>query len=206
MSLDAWLTFAAASFLVIVVPGPSVALIVHRSLLHGRVHGLISVFGTAIGSTLAFCLALMGVGALLMASALAFTLLKWAGGLYLVGLGLHTIWTAKPRSSAIEVRPMPCKAVFIEAFFVAAFNPKLILFFVAFAPLFLTQGEAHLPQFVTMVVTFEVIALLSDAVYAVLAGAFASYLRHERVKAWTQRFSGGVLACGGALLLSAKRA
>ena len=168
---------------------------------------LVSVAGTAAGGAVAFAAALGGVGALLMASALLFTVLKWAGALYLIGLGLVTLLRAGQGAvtDQQEQRAVGTRTLALESFLVAALNPKAILFYVAFAPLFLVPGAPLLTQFVVMIATYVFIAAVSDAVYAVLAGSFAPMLRGAAFQAWTRRVSGGVLMAGGALVLAARR-
>ena len=129
MTLHAWLSFLLATTLLLVVPGPTLLLVIGQSLGGGRRHALPLVAGVALGDLTAITLSLAGLGAVLAASAEAFTLLKWVGAAYLVFLGVR-MWRAPVSADAAP--PLKAHAAFRQAYVVTALNPNGIAFFVAF--------------------------------------------------------------------------
>ena len=168
----ALLIFVTAALLLLLTPGPAVMFIVARSLEHGRTAGVVSAFGVAVASICHVVLAVMGLSALLMQSALAFSLVKYIGALYLIYLGIQA-WRA---DSEGELRRRPARAalprIFWQGFIVNLFNPKTALFFFAFLPQFVQpQRGAVTLQILLLGSLFVVLAIISDSAYAVLAGS-----------------------------------
>jgi len=203
MPIENWLAFAAASFVIGVIPGPGVTMIVGYALAAGRRAALSAVAGAAAGNFTAMSLSLAGVGAVLAASALAFTLLKWVGAAYLIALGLFAIARTLGAAPAQEA-PMAPRLTFLGAFVVTALNPKTIVFFVAFAPQFMAPAHAFLPQAVVLVTTFVMLVTVTDIAYAMLASSFAGVLRRPRVRRWAERAGGGALIGAGLAAASAR--
>src|SRR5579862_778019 len=134
MHLSTWLAFALASAVMGVIPGPGVTSIVGYALSSGRRTALASVAGMALGNGVCMSISLAGAGALLAASALAFSILKWAGALYLIGIGVVAI--ARSRSAAVATTPaapISPRTAFLANVAVGLFHPKTIVFFAAFA-------------------------------------------------------------------------
>jgi threonine/homoserine/homoserine lactone efflux protein len=204
MPLEHWIAFAAASFVIGVIPGPGVTMIVGYALAAGRRAALSAVAGAAAGNFTAMSLSLAGVGAVLAASALAFTVLKWAGAAYLIALGLFTIGKTLGKAPASEA-PLKPRMTFVGAFAVTALNPKTIVFFVAFAPQFMSASAPYLPQAAILVTTFVLLVAATDAAYAWLASSFAPALKSPRVRRWAERAGGGALV-GAGLATAAARA
>jgi threonine/homoserine/homoserine lactone efflux protein len=147
MDLHLWAAFAAASLVMAAVPGPGVASIVGFAFSSGRRVALASVAGMAVGNATAMTVSLAGAGAVLASSAVAFTVLKWAGALYLIGIGVIAI----ARSGAVADRTAPLEAISARTAFLAnvavgTFHPKTILFFVAFASQFIRSDASYLAQ------------------------------------------------------------
>ncbi len=147
MSIETWLAFTAASAILLVIPGPTVLLVVSYALGQGWRTALPMAVGVALGDFTAMTLSLLGLGALLAASATVFTVLKWLGAAYLVYLGVK-LWRAggtPRRDSPAPMSRRPLKML-AHAFLVTALNPKSLTFFVAFLPQFIDQKAAFLPQ------------------------------------------------------------
>lgn len=193
MASDLWLAFAAASFLMGVIPGPGVASIVGFAFSSGRRTALVSVAGMAVGNALAMSVSLAGAGALLGSSAIAFSILKWTGALYLVAIGLVAIVRSGegPRDDIIAC-PVSARAAVMTNVAVGTFHPKTILFFVAFASQFIRPEEAYLPQAAILVATFTIIAAATDTLYAVTASTASGLIRRPEVRKWSQRAGVGV--------------
>src|SRR5690606_13711668 len=139
MSFELWAAFALASAIVVMIPGPTVLLVISYALGHGRRPALAIVAGVALGDFTAMTASILGVGALLAASATLFTALKWIGAAYLVYLGVK-LWRApviEPAASGTATQALDTRRAFFHAYVVTALNPKSIVFFVAFLPQFL---------------------------------------------------------------------
>jgi threonine/homoserine/homoserine lactone efflux protein len=171
--------FLAASFVLAVTPGPGVFYIVTRSLLQGRRSGLASVAGVALGNFGNAVGASIGLAALFAVSSVAFTVVKYAGALYLVWLGIQAL--RAPAPSAIAAPP-PARAgtIFRDGFVVALLNPKTAMFFAAFLPQFMRADAPPMLQSLTLGAIFVAMAVVTDTVYAVAAGAVAPALAGAR--------------------------
>ncbi len=208
MSITVWLAFAAASAAMGLVPGPGVVSIVGYALGAGRRVALASVAGMAVGNAVAITASLTGVGTLLAASALAFTVLKWAGALYLIGLGILTV----ARARAPETSPGLAKAAtvtprlaFLGNVAVGTFHPKTIVFFVAFVPQFIAPDGDYLTQSAILAVTFCLVVGGTDLAYALAASRAAHLLRRPRAALGSQRAGGGALIAAGLATAAARR-
>jgi threonine/homoserine/homoserine lactone efflux protein len=171
--------FAAATLAILVIPGPAVLYIVTRSVEHGRRTGLSSVFGVHVGTSVHVLAAALGLSALLVSSAAAFSLVKYAGAAYLIGVGLRRLSGRRRDHLATPDLPRsdPRRA-FRQGVVVNVLNPKTALFFLAFLPQFLDPRRG--PLFVQVLVlglTFIAIGLVSDSAYALTASYLAGRWR-----------------------------
>ena len=193
--LPAWPLFSAfliASFVLAVTPGPGVFYIVTRSLLQGRRFGLASVAGVALGNFGNAVGAAVGLAALFAISSLAFTIVKYAGALYLVWLGVRALRTPADVVMRSAVAPARLVPIFRDGFVVALLNPKTAVFFAAFLPQFVSATTDPLPQSIALGAVFVAMALVTDTVYAAAAGAAAPLLlRAQGVRALGRYLTGG---------------
>jgi threonine/homoserine/homoserine lactone efflux protein len=204
MSLDHWLAFAAASAVLLAIPGPTVLMVVSYALGHGRKAAAGTVAGVALGDFTSMTASLLGLGALLATSAAIFTSLKWIGAAYLIYMGIR-LWRAPVGESDAE--PVPettSRRIFFHAYAVTALNPKSIIFFVAFLPQFLDAARPLLPQMVMFEITFLVLATANAAAYAFMAAAARQRIREARLRRSVNRV-GGSLLVGAGLLAAAWR-
>ena len=146
MSFESWAAFTAASMVLLVIPGPTILLVVSYALGQGWRTALPMAVGVALGDFTAMTLSMLGIGALLAASATVFTILKWIGAAYLVYLGIKLFraggaLNAEPRTDAASAARMTA-----HAWLVTALNPKSITFFVAFLPQFISRDADFLTQ------------------------------------------------------------
>lgn len=200
--LETYLTYLAACALVLVVPGPTVLLVVAYGLSEGRRAALAVVCGVTAGDAIALALSLGGLGALLATSAAAFSLLKWLGAAYLIYLGLK-MWRAQPNvptNETVEADGRTCKAPWqmaAHACLVTALNPKPIAFFIAFLPQFVDPSKPLLPQCMLLGGTFLTLGTMNAAGYALLASKARSMVRKPGVLRWANRAGGGALIGAG---------
>src|SRR4051794_1745205 len=148
MHLATWLAFALAAAVMGLIPGPGVTSIVGYALSSGRRTAMASVAGIAIGNTICMTVSMAGAGAVLAASALAFTVLKWAGALYLIGLGVLAIARSRQGSNpeAPKMAPIAPRTAFLSNVLLGVFHPKTIVFFAAFAPQFISANASYVAQ------------------------------------------------------------
>ena len=170
---DHLLAFVLASFLLVVVPGPSVSFVISRSLVLGRRGGLMTVLGNALGVYVQVLAVAVGVGALVAGSAALFTTVKLIGAVYIAFLGVqairhrHSFITTFARGGA----PRSTWRVLREGFVVGVANPKLVVFFAAVLPQFVDRSAGRVPaQLLTLGAIFVLVALMSDSVWALAAG------------------------------------
>lgn len=199
--------FAAAALALIVVPGPAVLYIVAQSIDRGRVAGLVSALGVAVGGLVHVTAAAVGLSALLVSSATAFTVVKLAGAAYLIGLGLHTLLRRAEGDVADVPRERRLRRIFGQGVLVNVLNPKTALFFLAFLPQFVDpERGAVVSQILVLGLVFVALAVLSDALWALAAGTASERLRGSRRFLAVRRYvSGGVFVGLGALTAAARR-
>ena len=195
--------FVAAALVMLIVPGPSVLYIVARSVEGGRMAGLVSVLGVQTGALVHIAFAALGLSAILASSAVAFSVVKWLGAVYLIWLGLKRIFGAEEEED-VTVEPEPLSRVFSQGMIVNVLNPKTALFFLAFLPQFIdpSRGAAWV-QVLLLGATFVVLALCSDGLYALLSGSASAWLQRNVKRAAFRRgqrlLSGGFLIALGAV-------
>lgn len=201
MNVDRFAAFLVASAVVLAIPGPTVLLVVTRSLNHGRSVRRATLAGVVLGDLVAMTAAMLGAGAILLASAQLFMALRVAGGLYLVWLGIRTWRSRGAQWLTPEPTPAEPRRVFAESFAVTATNPKSIAFFVAFVPQFIDPALPWLPQTVAMILAFVILGGLNAAMYAWLAGRARGAMERPQLRRRIARTSGGVLVAGGAAVI-----
>ena len=172
--------FLAASFVLAVTPGPGVFYIVTRSVMQGRRHGIASVLGVALGNLGNAVGASIGLAALFAISALAFTVVKYAGAAYLVYLGFQALRAPQADPAAPAPAPAPLLRIFRDGFVVALLNPKTAIFFAAFLPQFMNPDATPIVQSIALGALFVAIAAVTDTCYAVAAGTVAPMLSRAR--------------------------
>lgn len=196
MSIELWLAYLLAVTLILVIPGPTIILVVSQAVAHGRASVAPLAAGVVLGDFTAMTLSLLGLGAVMSASAAVFTVFKWIGALYLVHLGIR-LWRADPAREAIGARPPASAAgLFRSALIVTALNPKSIAFFVAFLPQFISPHKPMAGQLIPLGGTFLALAAANAALYALFASRLRDAIGKTTVRKWLNR-------CGGTALMGA---
>jgi threonine/homoserine/homoserine lactone efflux protein len=187
--------FAVAAVALLLTPGPAVLYIVARSVEQGRVAGLVSVCGITTGTLVHVLAASLGLSALLASSALAFSVVKYAGAAYLITIGVRRILDRRAAPTApTRLAPRSLWRLYRDGFVVNLLNPKTALFFLAFLPQFVdpSRGAAAL-QIAFLGLLFALMGLTSDALYALAAGSAGRWLRRNGgVLRWERYVTGGV--------------
>lgn len=208
MSIELYLAYVAATLVLLIIPGPTILLVVSYALSEGRRAALASTAGVVLGDLTAMVLSLAGLGALMAASALAFSIVKWIGAAYLVWLGIK-MWRTRPQALEVEGvarAPRRRRDMLVQAWIVTALNPKGIVFFMAFLPQFLVHDAPVLPQFMLLGGTFLALAGLNALVYALMAGSLRSRIANPRGLTWINRIGGSVLIGAGVVTAGLQRA
>ncbi|MCV6596221.1 MAG: LysE family translocator [Mangrovicoccus sp.] len=213
MPFDLWLTFLAAATLILIIPGPTILLVLSYALSHGRAVAVATALGVAMGDLIAMSLSLLGLGALILTSATAFSLVKWAGAAYLIWLGIKMLRSAgeiqtapaDPQSAA-KAPAADHRRIFAHAAAVTALNPKSIGFFIAFVPQFLTSTAPLAPQAAILIATFVSLAALNALAYAFLADRLRAQISRPALLRGLTRAGGATLIAMGAMTASLKKA
>lgn len=203
MSLELFAAYLVACAVIIIVPGPTVTLIIANSLKHGTRAGLLNVAGTQAG--LAIMIAIVGIGLSSVIAAMGhwFDWLRLAGAAYLIWLGWKMFRTAGSGEDNTAPARAPRGGFFLQGVLVALSNPKTLLFFGAFFPQFLDPARDHVTQIAIMGATAMLFAALSDSAYALLSGRAGQLLSQRRVRLLS-KVSGGFLIGGGLWLASSR--
>jgi threonine/homoserine/homoserine lactone efflux protein len=201
-STSLWL-FCLAALALLAIPGPAVLYIVVQSAEQGRRAGLASVGGVHLGSLVHVAAATAGLSALIVASALAFNVVKYAGAAYLVYLGIRKL-LERDDVVEVEVESQVLRRAFARGVVVNVLNPKTALFFLAFLPQFVDTDRGDVwSQVLVLGLTFVALGLVSDSLYALAAGTVGDVLRRKRRA--VRYFSGGVYITLGVVASLAKR-
>ena len=195
MSPELYLAYLLTCIVIIIVPGPSVTLIIANSLSHGVRAGLLTVAGGQIGIAVMIALVGLGLASLIEALGWWFTVVRLAGAAYLIWLGIK-LFRSTGSFGETKRAPVPRSGFFLQGFLVAVTNPKTLIFFGAFLPQFIDPAGSYSEQLLIMGVTAIVVAAISDGMYAILVGGAGRRISQRQVK-WISRTSGGVLIGGG---------
>jgi threonine/homoserine/homoserine lactone efflux protein len=197
MSIETWLAFVAASAVLLIIPGPTILLVISYALGRGMRAALPVAVGVALGDFTAMTLSLLGLGALLATSALLFTIFKWAGALYLVWLGIG-LWRA---GAGLQVEgrkdEAPAFSMLGHAWLVTALNPKSITFFIAFLPQFIDPTIGFWNQMFIFEATFLGLAFANAIGYGLIASRARGLVQNRRVIGIFNRVGGSLLIGAG---------
>ena len=200
MPLETWLAYTLVTTTFLLIPGPTIILVISYSLLRGR-HAVIAlVLGVGLGDLTAMSLSFLGVGVLLQTVATAFYLIKWLGAAYLIWLGIKMWYSASEFTDLNKkTRSHAWREIFSSAYITTALNPKSIVFFLAFIPQFIQPELPFTIQAVILGATFFVMAIISVLVYAALSIYAGQQLRLTLIQRWTHRIGGGLLIGAGGM-------
>jgi len=207
MPIELWLAFVAASAVLLIIPGPTILTVISYSMAHGRRANLPLVAAVTLGDSTALVVSLLGLGALLATSAFWFTAVKWAGGLYLLYLGVRLLRAGISSTElATPAAPRSRWRLFANTYLVTALNPKGIVFFVAFLPQFIDPNAGVTRQLWVLAITFVTMATLNASLYAVFAASARKLLASPRAQRRFNLAGGSLLGAAGVWALLAKRA
>lgn len=195
--LSSLAVFVVAALALLLVPGPAVLYVVARSIHQGRRAGLASVLGIHVGTLVHIAAATVGLSALVVSSAVAFTAVKVAGAVYLVGLGLWTLFSLRAEPEVALGGERNLRRAFAQGIVVNVLNPKTALFFLAFLPQFVDADAAHPAlQIAFLGLLFAALGLVTDSIWALAAGTAGGVLRRSRHFVRVQRYVTGSVYIG----------
>ena len=204
MPLETWLayTFVTASFLLI--PGPTILLVISYSLIRGRQAVFALLLGVGLGDVVAMLLSFIGVGLLLQTVSIVFQFFMWIGAAYLIWLGIRML---RDESESLElsekIDPEVWHAIIANAFVITALNPKSIVLFLAFLPQFINSEESFITQSLILGSTFLILAIISVLFYSMLASFTGQQMQLSLIHRWTNRI-GGCLLIGAGIMIAFK--
>jgi threonine/homoserine/homoserine lactone efflux protein len=204
MSLQVYLAFVAACIALALLPGPIVTLLIANGLRHGTRAALTNILGVQAALLIVIGILAVGLTTLMATMGYWFDWVRFAGAAYLVWLGIKLIRSPVEGIDAGAPPPPPRGGFFLQGFVVALSNPKLLVFFGAFIPQFMDLNQDHLSQVLILGITFMVLAGLTDAIYAMLAGRVRAIFSARRTRL-VSRIS-GTLMIGGGIWLALTRA
>lgn len=193
------LAFLVAAFVIIVIPGPGVLFVIGRALTDGRKAALQSVLGHSVGVLVVLAFVAAGLGAVIAASAIALTIVKVTGAVYLMYLGIQAIRDRKSLRDALQSKAEPAQRgkMLRQAFIVGISNPKAIIFFSAVLPQFVDPASGAVPlQMLVLGLVFLLIALVSDSAWALLAGTARNWFARSPKRLEAIGGAGGVMIFG----------
>ena len=196
-SLSTYALFIATALALLAIPGPAVLYVVGRSIDQGRTAGLASVLGITTGTIVHITAATIGLSSLVLASKVAFDAVRYVGAAYLILLGVRRLLTRGQEEAAGARPPRTLRRLFTQGLVVNLLNPKTIVFIFAFIPQFVDVGAGHVwLQILLLGLTFAGLGLMSDSVYAIVAGTVADRLRGTPLVARIERWFGGTVLIG----------
>jgi threonine/homoserine/homoserine lactone efflux protein len=189
--------FLLAALILLLTPGPAVLYIVARSLDQGRLAGFVSVLSIEVGNFVHVLAATLGLSAILVSSALAFSIVKYLGGAYLIYLGVRRLLAREAVHQPTTFQRQSLKRIFRQGVLVAILNPKTALFFFAFLPQFVDSSKSSFTlQLLTLGCLFVFMAIVTDSLYALLAGTVGQWLKGTRSFLRVERYLVGTVYIG----------
>jgi threonine/homoserine/homoserine lactone efflux protein len=196
MSLQVYFAFVAACIALALLPGPVVTLMIANGLRYGTRAALTNILGVQVGLAIVIGIVAVGLTSLMATMGYWFDWVRFAGAAYLVWLGIRLIRFPVEGVKTDAPPPPPRGGFFLQGFVVLLSNPKVLVFFGAFIPQFIDINKDHFSQVTLLGVTFMVIAGMTDALYALLAGRVRTLFSARRTRL-VSRVSGGFMIGGG---------
>jgi threonine/homoserine/homoserine lactone efflux protein len=204
MRFDLWLAYTIALTVVVAIPGPTNVMVMAYGFRHGTKPALFTAFGVVPGTVVAMILSFVGLGAILAVSSRLFLVMKWAGALYLIYLGV-SLWRSTPSvDDSPHAEGVSYGRICLHAFTVSLLNPKGIIFYTAFMPQFISPEDPMLRQMLILALTLVAIAIPTNIAYALLSGKLRSFIKRRKTLRAMNR-TGGLLLVGAGVFTALLR-
>jgi len=204
MSVEIWISFVLACVILCFTPGPTVFLVMGQSLNHGKKSVIPLIAGVLFGDVIAMSISFAGLGVLLATSSVLFSFFKWIAAAYLIYIGIKA-WISKTDTEITDQVNAKSVKIFKQALIVTALNPKGIIFFIAFFPLFLNVDRSTMPQMLMLAFTFLLVSVLSASFYSLFSGYLRSKVKTEKFQKVFNKVSGSMLVGAGTLTASLQK-
>jgi threonine/homoserine/homoserine lactone efflux protein len=189
--------FILAALILLLTPGPAVLYIIARSMDQGRLAGFVSVLSIEVGNSFHVLATTLGLSAILLSSALAFTIVKYLGAAYLIYLGIRRLLARSDEHEIAKYQRQSLRRIFSQGVVVATLNPKTALFFLAFLPQFVDPSAGSITlQLLTLGGMFVMMAIVTDGTYALLASTAGGWLKRNRSFLRAERYVVGSVYIG----------
>ncbi len=201
-----WTTFFLAAALLELTPGADMAFMLGQTVRNGRKSGFAALFGSLVATLFHIGMAAIGLSAVLATSAVAFSVIKWVGVIYLFWLGLQAFKSSEASNTQEEKSPEKSRSVFFQGMFICALNPKVAIFFMAFLPQFVVEGAGPIGwQFLLHGTVLIVIGLLLQTPLILMGSKIAAALNgNQSLRSWMDRCLGAMFIALGARLAISK--
>ena len=201
-----WTTFFAAVVLLELSPGADMAFMLGQTVRNGRKAGFAALFGSLVATYFHVAMAAIGLSAVIATSAVAFSIIKWAGVIYLVWLGLQAFKSSKGTNTKEVTRSTTSRSVFLQGMLICALNPKVAIFFLAFLPQFVVEGAGPIGlQLLLHGTLLVIVGLLLQSPLILLGSRIASTLReNQNLRSWLDRCLGALFITLGIRLAISK--
>ena len=205
-SLLHWTTFFAAVVLLELSPGADMAFMLGQTVRNGPKAGFAALFGSLVATYFHVAMAAIGLSAVIATSAVAFSIIKWAGVIYLVWLGLQAFKSSKGANTAEDIKPTTTRSVFVQGMLISALNPKVAIFFLAFLPQFVVEGAGPVSlQLLLHGTLLVVVGLLLQSPLILMGSRIASTLKeNQNLRNWLDRCLGALFIALGVRLAISK--
>ena len=201
MPLETWLAYTILTATFLLIPGPTILLVISYSLIRGRKAVFALLLGVGLGDFVAMIFSFIGVGLLLETFAIAFQFLKWIGAAYLIWLGIRMCYSVSEAPELAEKKDKRVWHVIVaNAFVITALNPKSIVFFLAFIPQFINSEKPFITQSLILGSTFLVLAILSVLLYSLLASLTVQQMRLSFIHCLTNLIGGFLMIGAGGMI------
>tara|TARA_R110001606_G_scaffold392332_1_gene561176 strand:- start:438 stop:1049 length:612 start_codon:yes stop_codon:yes gene_type:complete len=203
--MDNYLLYVGVAIATICLPGPAVVLTINNAIQKGLLKTFAGIFGVALAILLVATISATSLGIILASSAMAFSLIKIVGAVYLVYLGIK-MWRSKASSNVkMNVQESSLLKCFMEGFFVSITNPKAVVFFMSIFPQFIDLKQEYAPQFVLLALTFSALVVIIHTIYAVSASLTKSKIASQKGSALLNKISGGIFVGFGVGLAASSK-
>ena len=207
MDSDKYVLFIIATVILCAVPGPDMILLLGRTIAKGRRAGIVTALGINVGAYVHLMAAIAGISAVVATSAVAFTVVKWAGACYLLVLGISIL---RSKTNTVQIGPETSAnqsswQYFWQGFWSDVLNPKVAIFYLAFLPQFVVTGKHTIEQLIFLGVSANMIGILSSLIIVVCSSALTHKLRkNARISYWLSKALGSVFVALGLRLAAEK--
>ena len=198
MTLEAYIAFCLAAIAIVIVPGPTVTVVIANSLKYGQRAGFLNVAGTQAGLVVWMAVAIAGLASAITVMGVWFDVIRITGAVYLVWLGIKLLRSKGELLAAAASKPKG--GFFLQGFVVILSNPKVLLVFGALIPQFISPNGDYLNQLILLGLSFMIIATVFDSLYALAAGNAGSWLSKSRIRC--VEVSSGLCLIGGGIWLA----